>query len=205
MVLSHGVGSDQSVWSGLTGVLSERFTTLTWDQPGHGSSPALEDPTAYGPALAYAALGQVIGNDPSVVLVGHSLGGYLSARYAIDHPDAVAALVLIATGPGFRAAEAMEKWNADIRRQAEKSGRPEQLVGLHQDAHVMDHLADISCPTLVIVGSEDKAFLGATDYLERKIPGIERHTLDGAGHMAPATHADAIAPIVSAFLARALG
>ena len=41
------------------------------------------------------------------MLVGHSLGGYLSLAHTLDHPDDVAALVLIATGPGFRRAAAI--------------------------------------------------------------------------------------------------
>ncbi len=199
MVFSHGVGSDANVWSDFAPVLAPSYRVLAWDQPGHGSSPHAA-PDAYGPRLAYGSLEGVIGSSEGVVLVGHSLGGYLSCRYAIEHPDRVAALVLIATGPGFRSSDAMAKWNADTRRGAEKEGRPERLVGLHEDAYVIDHLADISCPTLVIVGSEDAAFLGATDYIEKKIPGIERLTVDGAGHMIPATHGAQLAGIIAEFL-----
>ena len=96
----------------------------------------------------------------------------------------------------------MAKWNADISRQAAKANRPAMLVGMHEDTLVMDHLADIACPTLVLVGSQDQAFLGATDYLERKVPGIERHTIDEAGHMMPATEGPALAVLTLEFLAR---
>ena len=204
IVLSHGVGSDTTVWDALAADLATSYLLAAWDQPGHGASVALEDPTAYGPGLAYDSLVRVAGPYEKVVLIGHSLGGYLSARYAIDHPERVAALILIATGPGFRSPDAREKWNRDVRRMAEKQGRPETLVGLHEDAHVMDHLADITCPTLVIVGSDDAAFVGATDYIERKIPGSERITIDDAGHMVPSTHGADIAAMVRAFLGRRL-
>ena len=66
----------------------------------------------------------------------------------------------------------------------------------------MDHLADIACPAIVIVGSLDAAFVGATDYIERKVPGIERVTIDDADHMVPATHADTIAKLLIDFLSR---
>ena len=204
IVLSHGVGSDTTVWDTLAADLSHAHLVAAWDQPGHGRSAALDDPTAYGPGIAYASLIRVTDPYDPVVLLGHSLGGDLSARYAIDRPERVAALVLIATGPGFRSPDAREKWNHDIRQMAEKQGRPEALVGLHADAHVMDHLADITCPTLVIVGSDDAAFLGATDYLERKITGAERVTIADAGHMVPSTHGVEIAGLVRAFLNRRL-
>ena len=202
LVLSHGVGSDTAVWATVTAKLASRFTVVAWDQPGHGQSAALAEASGYGPRLAYACLEQVAAPFDDVVLVGHSLGGYLSARYAIDHPARVAALVLLATGPGFRSPDSRAKWNADVRRMAEKQGRPETLVGLHEDAHVIDHLRDIACPSLVIVGDGDQAFFGATDYIEQRIPGIERVTLADAGHMAPATHGEEIAELVLDFLTR---
>src|SRR3546814_5565266 len=42
------------------------------------------------------------------VLVGHSLGGYLSLCRTVLEPTGVAGLVLIATGPGFRDARSEE-------------------------------------------------------------------------------------------------
>jgi pimeloyl-ACP methyl ester carboxylesterase len=203
VIASHGVGSDTAVWCTLLPVLSDEHIVVAWDQPGHGRSAAAEA-EAYGPGLAYASLRQVADAEESVILLGHSLGGYLSCRYAIDFPERVKALVLVSTGPGFRAPEAREKWNADVRRGAEKQGRPETLVGLHEDSHVMDHLGEITCPTLVMVGDGDAAFLGATDYIERKIAGIERITIPDAGHMVPATHGAILGAHIKDFLERRL-
>jgi len=203
IVLSHGVGSDTTVWESLVPVLAGSYQVIAWDQPGHGRS-ADAAPDAYGPGLAYASLQRVIGDHEKVVLIGHSLGGYLSARYTIEHPARVAALVLIATGPGFRSPDAMAKWNTDIRRLSEKQGRPAQLVGLHEDSFVMDHLAEIAVPSLVIVGSEDAAFLGATDYIQKKIPAIERITVADAGHTVPSTHGEQLGAAIAEFLARRL-
>lgn len=204
VIFSHGVGSDSTVWEGMAGVLAAAHETLLWDQAGHGKSPhaAAE---SYGPVLAFDSLVSVAAPFEKVILVGHSLGGYLSLRYAIMHPERVAALVLVATGPGFRAQEAMDKWNADVRAGSEKRSRPEELVGLHQDTFVMDHLEEVTCPTLAIVGSRDKAFLGATDYIERKLSNIERHTVEDAGHMIPATHGAQLGAMAAAFLAKIEG
>jgi pimeloyl-ACP methyl ester carboxylesterase len=46
-------------------------------------------------AAAIAALIRAKGNGPAV-LVGHSLGGPIVAQAAVDHPDLVAALVIVA-------------------------------------------------------------------------------------------------------------
>lgn len=199
IVFSHGVGSSAEVWKQWVPILSPSHRVVVWDQPGHGlSAPAPLE--AYGPALGYESLCRVVGDTSDVILVGHSLGGYLSARFALANPTRVRALVLVATGPGFRNPEAMAKWNSDVKRGAEKRGRPESLVGLHEDSYVIDHLADIACPSMVLVGSEDAAFVGATDYIEKKVPGIVRHTIDGAGHMVPETHGSELAIMVKDFL-----
>jgi pimeloyl-ACP methyl ester carboxylesterase len=205
IVASHGVGSSSKVWTDVLPAFSE-YEFVTWDQPGHGQSPHLVEPNAYNAMTPYDALTQVVQNslstrtDDRVILLGHSLGGYVSARYAVDRPERVAALVLLATGPGFRSPDARQKWNEDIIAQAESKSRPEMLVGLHEDSHVMDHLADIACPTLVMVGADDKAFVGAADYLERKIPNAKRVTIANAGHKAPQTHASEIAAEIRQFL-----
>ncbi len=210
IIASHGVGSSGAVWDSMASVLSLNYEFVAWDQPGHGESAALSDPTGYSAVTPYDALAQVVEETcasrgkQKVILLGHSLGGYVSARYAIEHPDRVSALILISTGPGFRSPDAREKWNADIIKQSERKGRPEMLVGLHADSFVIDHLADITCPTLAMVGSEDAAFVGATEYIEKKIPGTQRVTLDGAGHMAPKTHGVELGAVVSTFLSERL-
>lgn len=202
VVFSHGVGDDTTGWEGAASVLADRYRIVLWDQPGHGQSPKLTDESAYGARVAYEGLCQVADPFERVVLVGHSLGGYLSTRYTIDHPAKVAALVLVATGPGFRSAEAMQKWNDEQHRSAAKRGRPETLVGLHEDSYVMDHITEISCPSLVIVGSEDVAFLGASDYFQKKVAGLERVTIEGAGHTVPQTHAAEVGGLIADFLDR---
>jgi pimeloyl-ACP methyl ester carboxylesterase len=199
VVLSHGVGSSTEVWKSWVPVLSPACRVVAWDLPGHGLSGPVE-PDAYGPTLAFESLSRVIDDSDDVILIGHSLGGYLSARFAMLNPTRVRALVLVATGPGFRNPAALDKWNSDVRRGAEKQGRPQTLVGLHEDSFVIDHLADIACPSMVLVGSEDAAFVGATDYIEKKVPGIVRRTIDGAGHMMPETHGTELANIVNDFL-----
>ena len=139
---------------------------------------------------------------------GMSLGGYLSLAFHLAHPERVAALVLVDTGPGYRNDEARNKWNAWVERTAQRleTGAPPphpspevaQAVHEHpeglpraargsmaqQDARVIDSLDSIEVPTLVIVGAQDTDFLAGADYMCRHIRGARKLVIDDAGHAA---------------------
>lgn len=66
------------------------------DLPGHGDADALRLDLA-GSA---ARLAERIGPEPALV-VGYSMGGRTALRLALDHPDAVAGLVLVGATAGI--------------------------------------------------------------------------------------------------------
>ncbi|HEY1280725.1 MAG TPA: alpha/beta fold hydrolase, partial [Acidimicrobiales bacterium] len=161
-----------------------------------------------------------------VVLVGMSLGGYLSLSFLARHPERVAGLVLVDTGPGFKNDEARERWNRDAEVRAiafETDGLdalgsgPEVAVSAHDplglaraargiltqhDDHVIASLPSVRVPTLVIVGDQDEPFRAAADYMAAKIPGAEHVVIPGAGHAANLDQPDAFNTAVRQFLDR---
>ena len=77
------------------------------------------------------------------VLLGHSLGGYLSLELAIAHPERTAALVLVDTGPGYRNDAGRAGWNEMAERYARDldergldglPGSDELTAGVHRSA-----------------------------------------------------------------------
>lgn len=207
IVFSSGIGHTAASWSEIAAALTEKARVLSWDYRGHGRSDRFADPKHYSMDLAVADLVTMISNaggsaDKPAVLVGHSLGGYLSLRAAIENPQLVQALVLIATGPGFRDEIAREKWNRfvlsmDIGSEADSEARN---LSLQSDGKVIDSLGSISVPTLVLVGSEDRRFLSAKDYLTTKIRGATGAVIDGARHPVHRTHARQVAAEILRFL-----
>ncbi|GAA2438645.1 alpha/beta hydrolase [Actinomadura vinacea] len=80
--------------------LSQRYTTYGVDWPGYGDSARPErTPSAMAFAEIVPEIVDALGPDP-VALIGSSVGGYAAARFAIEHPDRVSALVLVGSG-GF--------------------------------------------------------------------------------------------------------
>src|SRR5215469_11992369 len=102
VVVLHGGGPGASAWSNFgrnLPVFAARFRTLMIDQPGFGSSakPPVTGHYFTFAAEALAGLLDKLGIG-QVHLVGNSLGGGTSVRFALRHPGRVARVVLM--GPG---------------------------------------------------------------------------------------------------------
>jgi pimeloyl-ACP methyl ester carboxylesterase len=162
------------------------------------------------------------------VLMGHSLGGFLSLELHRTAPERVAALVLVDTGPGYRNAEARAAWNdmadrfarsfetrgldalqrsdeirADVHRSAQGLAHAARGILRQRDAAVLENLGDVDVPTLVVVGEHDEPFLNGARYMASRIPGAEQVTIAGAAHAPMVSHPDAFLAAVEPFLAQA--
>ncbi len=205
IVFIHGMGTSAATWDRCTELLADRFTTIAVDLLGHGESPVPDDPAEYTRDRALADLDDVLaGLGAPAVLVGHSLGGYLALAHAATCPGVARAVVVTNTGPGFRDPDKREGWNERSRRNAHRFGVPEQVttLNLQEDSVVMDRLADITTPTLVLAGGADRPeYTGSGQYLERKMPDARLVVVDGGGHaMHEDTHATEVATLIAGFV-----
>jgi pimeloyl-ACP methyl ester carboxylesterase len=213
VLLTHGFGASQAMWAPNLAALSHERQVLTWDLPGHGASAALgagDGALSHDGCLAeMLELLDDLGAERAVI-GGMSLGGYLSLLFCARHPERVAALLLVDTGPGFRDDAARATWNAWVAGLAddlEASGLdalrrgPEAQAAEHaggaaalaasarailtqRDGEAFASLGAIAVPTLIVVGAEDERFLGAAEAMAGRIPGARKVTLEHAGHAA---------------------
>jgi pimeloyl-[acyl-carrier protein] methyl ester esterase len=94
--LIHGWAMHGGLFAPLVDRLAEHYTLHLVDLPGHGH--ARDDDRALEPvALARALVARV----PDAVWLGWSLGGQVALRAALDHPDRVRGLVMLAASPRF--------------------------------------------------------------------------------------------------------
>jgi pimeloyl-ACP methyl ester carboxylesterase len=209
VLLSHGFSATSAMWDPNVEALGVDRPVVAWNQRGHGDSDSPADPAAYSHEHCLADMAALLDtvSAPRAILIGMSLGGYLSLAFYREHPDRVAALVLVDTGPGFRNAAARERWNDWARQRGDEIDRGGTLGAAastevrraqHRDLHgvaqaarcvltqadgrVIDSLPGIAVPTLVIVGADDTNFLGAADYMARTIPGARQVRIEQAGH-----------------------
>ena len=180
LLLTHGFSASSAMWADSAEQLARTHTVITWDIRGHGATDYPADPALYSVPLTVgdmAALLDQVGVRRAVIS-GHSLGGFLSLEFHLAHPERVAALALIDTGPGYRSDAPRAVWNDRIEKMAaafERKGlaalgdNAEVRAATHRDAtgltraargilaqrdgRVVESLPKIAVPTLVLVGS----------------------------------------------------
>lgn len=94
----HGITASHLAWPPVVDELAGDYTIYAPDLRGRGASNALPPPYGLGSHVAdLAALLDHHGVE-SAVLVGHSLGAYISLEFAAAHPARVRGLVLVDGG-----------------------------------------------------------------------------------------------------------
>jgi pimeloyl-ACP methyl ester carboxylesterase len=96
VVLLHGLGGSAANWVQVFPGLVVRHRVIAIDLPGHGGSAAPPRGTGVdGFAAAVAAALEAERVGPAVV-AGHSFGGHVAVRLALQHPELVSGLLLVA-------------------------------------------------------------------------------------------------------------
>ena len=230
ILLSHGYSATRRMWTGQHRFLGDRYRVISWDMRGHGQTESPGDPAQYSHALTVADMKALLDHLglQRAVIGGLSLGGTMSLEFYVAHPEMVEALVICDSGPGYRNAEAREKWNERARARAVEleskglaalSGRSREMqeaMGHHAsaqglahaargmlaqtDSRVIDALPSVKVPTLVIVGDRDEPFVAPCEYMAKKIPGARLEVIRGAGHSSNLDQTEAFNSVLAEFL-----
>ena len=209
LVLVHGVNDQAGSWAAVVPKLAERFRVVAVDLPGHGGSEPLAGPLPM--RMMIDALAAVVDRESPgtpVVLVGNSMGGWVSILYASEHPERIAQLVLEdASGMAWDLSH-VPVFPAN-REEALRVLRmvhgpvapiPEYLVTamlklaptLPQarvlEAGIVEWLADarlprLTMPVTLVWGAHDGLLtLDYANVLKSKIPGATLHVIEAAAH-----------------------
>lgn len=230
LLLTHGYSSTSGMWQGQIEPFSKNHKLIIWDMCGHGQSSYPADPSLYSEdhtvADMLALLKHVCPDLSQAIVGGLSLGGYMSLAFYRQHAELVSKLLIIDTGPGFKKDSAREVWNKTAHGTAEnfdknglaplQSASPERSRVTHRNARglalaargmltqrnnsVINLLPDVKVPTIIVVGSEDKPFLAASDYMTAKIAGAKKVVIDGAGHASNIDRPEAFNTAILSFL-----
>lgn len=94
LVLLHGFMENLSIWNDIEPHLSENFSLLKIDLPGHGQSEILAE--VHTMELMAEEVKKVIDSQKleKIHLLGHSMGGYTSLAFAEKYPESLKSLTL---------------------------------------------------------------------------------------------------------------
>jgi pimeloyl-ACP methyl ester carboxylesterase len=164
-----------------------------------------------------------------IVLVGHSIGGAIAMLYALNHPEDLAAMVLVGSGARLRVMPQMlemleravddPELLAPLLRQGWEKVQPELAEGLLARSQaigaaaflsdlracdrfdIIERLGDIRTRTLAICGTEDVMTPPKySQFLADRIPGAEVVFIEGGTHMVFLEHPDTVNRAIADFL-----
>jgi 3-oxoadipate enol-lactonase len=101
LVFLHGVGGGHHAWEDQVPYFGGLgYPSHAWDQPGYGKSAVVEPYDLEQVSAALARLIESLGGEP-VVLIGHSMGGFIAQETYVRYPKLVKAMALGFTSPAF--------------------------------------------------------------------------------------------------------
>ena len=230
VVLVHGSRLSGAQWAPVLPRLAPYVDVVAVDLPGHGTRAGERFTLTRCAGTVQEAVGAAPSGSP-VVVVGHSLGGYVALAHAARHSADLAGLVLAGcsadpVGPGAVAyrgvaalterlgAERMERLTLRFLRHRYPPEVSEPVIagGYHPgptaDAwrEVMGGcraamLADVGCPVLLLNGQWDQFRLGERSFV-RACPAASVEHLPGAGHLANLDRPQEFADAVLRFVRR---
>jgi pimeloyl-ACP methyl ester carboxylesterase len=231
IVLLHGGGGNRQEWHevGYVQRLQDRYTVVNVDLRGHGESGLPTDPADY--AIEKMTQDILAAVDACGVqrfaLWGMSYGGKVG-RYLAVQSESVEKLVLMGTplGPGVtgeRRQEAIDfcaHWPPILQAQRDGELDPGSLserdreflrsfdvaVMLGWVRAMLDwgsvEPQDFRCPTLWLVGSEDRHAMASVEEHKDALPGsrVQVTILDGLSHEGVFEDVDRVLPMMLAFM-----
>nr|WP_272492774.1 MULTISPECIES: alpha/beta hydrolase [unclassified Peribacillus] len=128
----HGGGTDLRQWTFLDSLLSKDYKVIAYDGRGAGKSPSpIKQVNYVDEVLAlmnYLELHQA-------TFIGHSMGGQIATDFALNYPERVSKLVLIAPSlTGFPYSKEFEQYHERILESAPNIDRMLQLA-LHSPTY----------------------------------------------------------------------
>lgn len=192
--------------------LTKNALVITVDRPGFGySNYGTAEPSIQKQALTLKPILEKYKNNRPIILVGHSLGGPVAGYMAMEYPELVDCLVLVAASVDpelepnelwFRAPLATPFLSWIIPRWFRASN--DEIYHLKPQLEDMKPLwATIKCPVLIIHGGKDKLVPpGNVDYARNVLINspVEVHFIDDFNHFIPWSHPEIIRGVILKFL-----
>lgn len=202
IVLIHGTPGDATGWADFITQPPSGFSAIAIDRPGFGQSgPDEAVPSLSAQAAAIAPLLETRdGRRP--ILVGHSLGGPLAVRIALDNPGRVGGLVIVAGAldPGQEKIHWAQPIGAGwfgrlLLPRALRNANTELMALKPQLVAMQADLGRLGCPVIIVHGTRDDLVPYANvGFMSARMTGAQLAVdkIADANHFIPWEHPDRI-------------
>jgi pimeloyl-ACP methyl ester carboxylesterase len=228
IVFVHGAMMGRSVWRPQVDALSDRFRCISVDQPGHGSLRGRSFTLDVAVANVVEAIDREAGG--RAVLIGLSLGGYVSMTVAGRYPDKVRGLVIAGSTrePVGLSRLGFHVYSWSLRLIPEGVVRPVALTwfrfrygravasaitagghfsqgGSRAVRHLVggrfrERLVAYGGPILAINGATDLVFRIRAERFLDGVPRVTYKVIPRAGHLSNVDRPEAFTALVEAFI-----
>jgi pimeloyl-ACP methyl ester carboxylesterase len=206
----HGSGGDKGDWKGQLDGLSESYTVMALDLPGHGDSEGPGEQTVAAYAQWVTDFVEALGLE-QVMVIGCSLGSAIGQLMALRPAPWLRAIGLVGSGarlkvhPSFltgflqdsrKAIDMLLEYSLwpgtgdPLRETVRKNflACPVDLLrgdfSACNDFDIMDRVGEITIPTWIAVGEQDRLTpVKYSTYLNQEIRGSKVDTIADAGHL----------------------
>lgn len=227
IVFVHGTRFSAGQWSSQLDALRDEFRVAAVDLPGHGARSA--QPWSLDAATEIIASAvDSLGCGPALV-VGHSLGGYVSLEFARRRPERVRGLVLAGASASTRGpwatpyrwlaglvprlpADRLSRWNDRLLRRLHPPEVVEATIRSGYAFHSLpaawgevlgrfdaSAMRRVAAPVLILNGEKDTVFRSGETEFARAHPDARVELIPRARHLANFDDPDAFSAAVRRF------
>lgn len=194
LIFLPGASGSISFWQPLIEKLPQQYHTKIIGYPGFGDTPESVEVKNFKDLTNYV-LNQI--NEESVI-IAQSMGGIFAVAAALQKPQLVKGLVLIATSGGIN----LERFNVQDWREAYRQAflkYPDWFVTTN--INYEEFLSDISIETLLIWGDNDPVSpVQVGQYLNQKFENSMLYVVKNGDHQLAEKHADEVAVQIENYL-----
>ena len=195
LIFLPGASGNTAFWQPVIQHLPQDDSTMVVAYPSFGGYPDDVDVQSFE-SLQDDVLNQI--QQPSVV-IAQLMGGIFAVQVALQKPEQVQALVLVATSGGIDLSPFQV---ADWREDYQQSFTVPDWFVQHQ-SDLTGSLERIQCPVLLIWGDADPISpVAVGQSLHRQIPHAELHIVSQGQHDLAYVHAEHVTQLIQNFLAK---
>jgi len=189
VILIHGLYASALKNWGFNGViadLAQHYQVIALDCRGHGDSDKPTNEGDYGLKMVDDVVRLMDHlHLPSANIVGYSMGGMITLKLAVTHPDRVHSAILGGMGWLKDGSPLQLVWESMGGRGERAKGATSALLhGFGEFAVTADEVKALKMPIQVVVGEKDPCRRMYVDPLRQIRPDIPVQIVPGAGHIA---------------------